>query len=99
MKSVIPIIKKILRSGWFILFSASIGVILGRYFPKQAEFISPVGKIYISILTMCILPILLATISVSIAHLIHNQKDSKHIKRLLIVFVLANRLGKLSNKN
>lgn len=89
MKSVIPIIKKILRSGWFILFSASIGVMLGLYFPKQAEFISPVGKIYISILTMCILPILLATISVSIAHLIHNQKDSKHIKRLLIVFVFG----------
>jgi proton glutamate symport protein len=51
-------------------------------------YVVPVGEIYLDILKMCILPILLSAISVSISRLL-QAKDNNHIGRMLTVFAIG----------
>lgn len=81
--------QKILRSGWFILIAVCIGVYIGLFQQEYVRYVAPVGKIYLDILTMCILPILVTTISVSIARLIQAKGENSYIQKMLAVFALS----------
>ncbi|MGZ5580804.1 MAG: dicarboxylate/amino acid:cation symporter [Methylobacter sp.] len=78
-----------LRSGWLILLAASIGLYIGLFKREYVAYVAPIGEIYLNILKMCILPILVTAISVSIARLMLSKKDDTHIGRMLIIFVMS----------
>jgi proton glutamate symport protein len=81
--------KKILTNGWFIFACALIGIYLGLYQKQYVPIVATIGSIYLNVLTMCILPILLTTISVNIARLLHSSDKNSYISRMLIVFIAA----------
>ncbi|WP_432740574.1 cation:dicarboxylase symporter family transporter [Methylobacter sp. G7] len=82
-------ISKILRSGWTVLIAVSMGIYIGLYKHEYVEYVTPIGHIYLDILKMCILPILVTAISVSIARLMQSEGDNTYITRMLTVFAIS----------
>lgn len=85
----------ILRSPWTILVSVAIGVALGLWNKDLARAIAPFGDLYLILLKMCVLPILLSAISMSIGRLMTSQNAQQYIKRILIVFPVGLGLASL----
>ncbi len=77
---------KTLRSSWAVLLGVMIGLYLGLFKHEYVDFVAPVGQIYLDTLKMCILPILVSAISVSIARLLQAKENTRYIRRMLIVF-------------
>jgi proton glutamate symport protein len=75
-----------LKSPWAILLGLCSGVYIGFFKPEYVGFFSPVGVIYLDILKMCILPIVISAISLSIGRLKSGKGDTRFIKRMLLVF-------------
>ncbi|WP_225913971.1 dicarboxylate/amino acid:cation symporter [Leptolyngbya ohadii] len=78
-----------LRSPWTIGFSAAIGVYLGTAQPQVAAWIAPIGKVYLGLLKMCVLPILLSAITVSVGRLMTAPNARQSIRRIVVVFPLG----------
>lgn len=81
--------SKVLRSGWTVLIAVIIGIYMGLYKHEYVEYVAPLGHAYLDILKMCILPILVTAISVSIARLIQAEEDNTYITRMLLVFLIS----------
>ncbi len=77
----------------FIFIGA--GVFIGFYYPHVATLLAPWGKLYISFLKMCILPIIITSIISSIGKFYHQPHFRAYIKRFLsilgifLVFIAA----------
>ena len=82
-------IGSVLRSGWTILFAVSLGIYIGLFQHDLVQYVAPFGHIYLDILKMCILPILVTAITMSIARLLQAEGESSFIQRMLVVFVLG----------
>lgn len=80
---------KVLRSGWTILMAVSIGIYIGLFKHEYVAYVAPVGHIYLDILKMCILPILITAITVSIARLMQSEGNNAYITRMLVVFAMS----------
>lgn len=61
------------------------GVWIGFYYPDLARTLSPWGRLYISFLKMCILPIIITSIISSIGRIYHQPHFRNYIKRFLAV--------------
>jgi proton glutamate symport protein len=89
----------ILQSPWTILASVVVGVAIGLWFKPFAHAIAPLGEIYLVLLKMCVLPILLSAIAMSIGRLMTSHNAKRYVKRIAIVFpiglFLASLLGTL----
>lgn len=75
-----------LRSPWAILISVILGIYIGTFHHGLANFISPIGELYLGLLKMCVLPILLSAITTSIGRLMTSHDAGQYIRRILIVF-------------
>ncbi len=88
-----------LKSVWAVLLGAAVGAYIGLYKKEYLEFVEPMGKIYLDILKMCVLPILLSAISVSIGRLITDRSNSQYLKTLFLCFfivvIIASAIGVL----
>jgi proton glutamate symport protein len=82
-------ILKTLRSSWVVLLGIVLGLYIGLLKQEYLGYIVPVGEIYLDILKMCILPILLSAISVSIARLLQAKENNQYIGRMLAVFTIS----------
>ena len=80
---------KVMRSGWTVLMAVGIGIYIGLCKHEYVAYISPIGKIYLDILKMCILPILITAISGSISRLMQSNGNNSYIKRMLAVYALS----------
>jgi proton glutamate symport protein len=78
-----------LRSGWAVLIGAGIGAYIGLREEQYVSLVEPLGNLYLSILQMCILPILLTAISLSIGRLIKQTDNKQFLSRLVITFILS----------
>lgn len=77
----------ILLSPWMILSGILIGILIGATDKTLAARIAPFGDIYLSLLQMCILPIMISAIVSSIGRLLTTGMTSSYIRRLLLVFM------------
>lgn len=71
------IVQRIVAFGanpWTILASVLLGCILGRHFPAEAERSSIVGKIYLDLLQMVMLPFLLSSVTMGLARILRERK-------------------------
>jgi Na+/H+-dicarboxylate symporter len=78
-----------LRSPWCLLIGVGLGGYLGTQQPQIAAALMPIGKLYLGLLKMCVLPILLTAIIGSIGRLIISRDAKPSIQRILVVFPLA----------
>ncbi|MFW6023068.1 MAG: dicarboxylate/amino acid:cation symporter, partial [Halanaerobiaceae bacterium] len=66
-----------------------VGVIIGLNFTGLVPYLEPVGEIYLSILMMCVIPILASAIMTSIGKLVNSEgATSRYIAKLITVFVI-----------
>lgn len=86
-----------LRSPWLVIVSTMLGLYIGVFQQQLATMIAPLGNLYLALLKMCVLPILLSAITLSIGRLMTKQDAARYVKRILIVFpiglLLASTIG------
>lgn len=78
-----------LLSPWLVLFGMSLGIIIGIYFKDVALLLKPLGEIYISILKMCILPIMVSAVLVSLSKLLRSEGTNTCLKKITYTFLLS----------
>jgi len=76
-----------LHTPWAILIGAFIGVLVGLYNKDFAELISPIGEIYLTLLQLCVLPILISAIVVCIVRLLGSHEISQYLSKMGLVFI------------
>lgn len=67
----------------------TIGVLLGAYNKDLAALLAPYGKIYLSFLQMCILPVLLSAVGSSLGGLMKSKDTTGSLKRMAVVFAIV----------
>ncbi|WP_462173652.1 dicarboxylate/amino acid:cation symporter [Pseudoalteromonas xiamenensis] len=82
----IPLNLQWLRSSWTVFFGALVGIYIGLYDTQYLSIVAPLGQFYLDVLTMCILPILLTAISLSIGRLLKQANSQWLLLRLSLVF-------------
>ncbi|TRW90365.1 dicarboxylate/amino acid:cation symporter [Candidatus Methylobacter oryzae] len=82
-------ILDVLRNGWTVLIAVIIGIYIGLFKHEYIVYVAPIGKIYLDILKMCILPILVTAISLSIARLVLAKENHTYIGKMLIIFIMS----------
>ncbi|MCP3927352.1 MAG: dicarboxylate/amino acid:cation symporter [Desulfobacterales bacterium] len=78
-----------LLSPWAIFISMAIGILIGAYQKDLAGTIAPFGKIYLSLLQMCILPVLLCAVASSLGKLVKSNEAKGSIKKMVIIFSIG----------
>lgn len=79
----------LLLSPWVVFSGMIAGIIIGRKYNVLALKLAPFGNIYLSLLQMCIVPIMITAVVSSIGRLLTTAQTSKYIRRLVIVFLLG----------
>ena len=85
-------IQRFLLSPWTSLFTMSAGVLLGIYCKDIAISLHPFGQSYISLLSMCVYPVLVTAIATSIAALVRSGHGGRRVEIMalsLVGFILA----------
>ncbi len=81
-----PISITWLSSPWAILVSVALGIYIGTFQIGITKIIAPFGIVYLGLLKMCVLPILLSAITISIGRLMKSQNAAQYVRRILIAF-------------
>ena len=76
-----------LLSPWSILAGAACGIYLGLWYKEVVPTVSPLGYAYLNILKMCVLPILVTSISASLGYLMRSQVSGSYLRRMTILFI------------
>ncbi|HAN45122.1 MAG TPA: dicarboxylate/amino acid:cation symporter [Cyanobacteria bacterium UBA8156] len=79
----------VLKSPWTVLASIGLGVYLGIGHPQAATGFAMVGQLYLSLLRMCVLPILLSAIVMSIGRLVGSSDASQALRRITGAFLVG----------
>ena len=78
--------KTFIASPQAILGSVVLGAIIGTQSPQLSSYIAPLGNIYLTLFTMCVFPILISGIIVSVARLMSRNDSTYYVKRILLYF-------------
>lgn len=84
--------KAIIKShgGSFLLLAASVaGIILGPLFPAAAEFLKPIGTLWLNLLFTAVVPLVFFSISSTVAQMTDAKKFGRIILWMLFVFILT----------
>lgn len=76
-----------LLSPWTILASMALGVLLGVYLPDLALTLGPLGDLYLSLLQMCVLPVMITALVSSLARLLRTPGTARLVGRIVIVYL------------
>jgi Na+/H+-dicarboxylate symporter len=78
--------KTFVASPQAILGSVVLGAIIGTQSPQLSSYVAPLGNIYLTLFTMCVFPILISGIIVSVARLMSRNDSTYYVKRILLYF-------------
>ncbi|MEM9539438.1 MAG: cation:dicarboxylase symporter family transporter [Cyanobacteria bacterium P01_E01_bin.42] len=87
-------VPSLLQNSWLLIAALTVGLIIGIQRPELGQQIAPVGHLYLSLLKMCVLPILISGIILSIARLIYQSNSKQYAWQILKTFLLM--LGTVS---
>lgn len=92
--SEVTISKTDTRFDWLlspltVLISMAIGVMIGIYQKDVAVLIAPFGDIYLSLLQMCILPVLICAVASSLGELVKSHESKRSIGSMVLVFSIG----------
>ncbi len=79
--------QKILTHPLMIIVACCAGLSTGLYFPELTNSIKPLGELYLSILNMCVLPIIICAIISSIGSLFNKTGENHNIRKMLLLFL------------
>ncbi len=77
-----------LLSPWSVMLGMLAGVIIGLYYSQLVVYLEPVGEVYLTVLMMCVIPILASAIITSIGKLVRSEGAGKYIKKIISVFIV-----------
>ena len=80
-------LSKLIGTPYLLIFSIILGVTLGTLYPDFSKSIDFIGRIYVDLLKLCVLPILFSAICISTAQLITVPDSRKLILKLVIVLL------------
>jgi proton glutamate symport protein len=80
---------KLLLSPWAILAGIVCGVVIGLYFPELTIKITPWGKVYLSLLEMCVLPIMITAVVSSLGRLFMAKEASEFLLKMVKIFSIG----------
>uniref|UniRef100_UPI004056CD61 dicarboxylate/amino acid:cation symporter n=1 Tax=Candidatus Electrothrix sp. TaxID=2170559 RepID=UPI004056CD61 len=83
------IIGRILLHPITVFISMALGIFLGIYHKELSTQISPIGIIYLYLLQMCVLPIMISAILVSVGRLLMSGSANNYILRVAIIFIVG----------
>lgn len=78
-----------LTNPWVVLASIALGVLLGVYCQETARDMAVVGDIYLSLLKMCVVPVMVTALVSSLARMLQCPGVSRLMSRILIVMAVA----------
>jgi proton glutamate symport protein len=79
----------LLLNPWVVVVSMILGMFIGAYHKRFAVGLAPFGNMYVSLLKMCVLPILISAVAYSLGGLLRAHAAKTYLKRLLVVFSLT----------
>ena len=79
-------LKDFISSPLTILGSVVLGALIGTQSPQLSAYVAPLGSIYLTLFKMCVFPILISGIIVSVARLMSRNDSAYYVKRILIYF-------------
>jgi proton glutamate symport protein len=79
----------LLRNFWVNLLAVILGVLIGVLSKETAHCLIPPGKLYLSLLTMTVLPIVFSAITHSLGQLFRSGMAGKYVLRLVVVFCIS----------
>jgi proton glutamate symport protein len=87
----------ILKNPWTNVGAMVAGVLLGLYLKPVAKVLVPLASLYLSLLKMCVIPIIATAIIVSIGKMLKSGVMVWYLRRLVLVFacstILASSVG------
>jgi proton glutamate symport protein len=72
-----------------IIVSMAVGMLIGLSSAKVASALAPYGHIYLSLVKMCVIPILITAIASSFAGILRSPELRRFFKRLGFIFILG----------
>ena len=79
----------LLRNFWVNLLAVVLGALIGVLSKETAQYLIPAGKLYLSLLTMTVLPIVFSAITHSLGQLFRSGMAGKYVLRLVVVFCIS----------
>ena len=76
----------LLLNPWIVILSMVLGMYVGACHRWIAISLAPFGNMYVSLLKMCVLPILISAVSYSLGGLLRSHKAQIYLKRMFVVF-------------
>ncbi|MCZ6873656.1 MAG: cation:dicarboxylase symporter family transporter [bacterium] len=70
-----------------IVAGIAIGFFIGFYIKPVAQVLSPFGQIYVSLLMMCVIPIVITSMTSGVARLVRTAEIRDHLWRLTVCFL------------
>lgn len=70
-----------------IVFACLAGLLTGLYSSDLTDAIKPIGELYLSILNMCVLPIIICAIISGIGALFNKTDDMHNVRKMLLLFL------------
>lgn len=77
----------LLKHPFSALLGIVVGILIGFFLKPVVPYLAPFGETYLSLLNMCILPIMTSSIVYGLAHLIRSRHPRDLFTRMLIVFM------------
>ncbi len=81
--------RKFFLSPYALVLSAVIGVTLGLTLPHVARALQPIGKGYLDLLRLCVLPIVLTAIIISACKITKLPNAGGFVSKMIFIFVVA----------
>lgn len=72
-----------------IIPSIVLGICCGIFLPAYTSYYTTISQVYLTLLEMCVLPVMSTVIISSLGHLIHGGKTTFYLKRMMSVFVIS----------
>lgn len=79
--------KKILTHPVLIVIACLAGFVTGVTSPELTKAIKPIGEVFLTLLNMCVLPIIICAIISSVGALFNKTKNGGSIKRMLSLYL------------
>lgn len=81
------IIIKVLDSKLSFLGAVFIGLVIGLYMPHLAESLGYISELFIDLMKMCVLPIVITSVTLSIAHFTSTMTEQNLFRIFIISFL------------
>ncbi len=89
LKRLLGVTGRVLLHPVSVLTGIAVGVLIGIYDKPLAAVLAKPGDIYLGLLQMCVLPLMISAIILSVGRLLQSHEAGRYVVRLSLVFVVG----------